>query len=208
MKHCLSPTPFLAALALMLACERREEQAAIYAPIVAGTILQFETLRPDPDNEVNPSDRLQLRVLQTKQADNGLEVVCEYSTLQGTTTTTILCQKDGGVFFVGADGSKSLRLPPGFPDKTASWQSNRATFQVLGRAKANLEGIELYDPIGVWVEATTIPPQPSSPYFFWKGKARILFLPGIGEAETRVLHEGNWVTVSRLVGVGTSTESM
>jgi len=207
MKHCLLQASFLAAVALMLGCERQEEQAAIYAPIVAGTILQFETSRPDPDNEVNASDRLQLRVLQAKQADNGLEVVCEYSTLQGTTTTTILCQKDGGVFLVGSDDSKNMQLPPGFPDKTASWQSNRATFQVLGRAKAHLEGIELYDPIGVWVEATTIPPQPS-PYFFWKGEARILFLPGIGEAETRVLHEGNWVTVRKLVGVGTSTEPM
>ncbi|MDR2560875.1 MAG: hypothetical protein LBC63_03780 [Holophagales bacterium] len=204
MKHCLSPVPFLTALALIAACERQEGQPTIYAPTAVGTTLLFEAF--ELENGVRPNDRLQLRVLQAKRMDDGLEVTYDYSTLQGNTKATFLCKQDGGIFKLNADGSKDIQLPPGFPDKATSWQSNRATFQVLGRAKANLEGIELYDPIGVWVEATTISSPPS--FFFWVGKARILFLPGIGEAEIRVLHKGSWVTVRRLVGVGASAESM
>ena len=205
MKRSLPLASLAAALALLAACERQDGHAAIYAPTAVGTTLQYEALELDGGTRLN--DRLQLRVLQAKQTDDGLEVTCEYSTMQGNAMATFLCQQDGGIFQVNADGSKEMQLPPGFPDSARSWQSNSATFQILGRTKANLERIELYDPIGVWVEATTIPPQPS-PFYFWKGKARILFLPGIGEAETRVLHKGAWVTVRRLVGIGTSTELM
>jgi len=204
MKHCLSPVPFLAALALLTACERQEEQATIYAPTVAGTILQFEAF--ELDNGMKPNDRLQLRIANTKHTDDGLEVTYDYSTMQGNAKATFLCQQDGGIFQVKADRSKDMLLPPGFPDKTTSWQWNGVTFQVLGRAKANLRGIELYDPIGVWVEAIAQFPQPSP--LLKGGKWRVLALPGIGEVETKVLHKGSWVTINRLVGIGTSTEPM
>jgi len=199
----LSLASLVATMALLAACERQDGQPATYAPTAVGTTLQYEAL--ELDNGMRPNDRLQLRVLQAKQTDDGLEVTCDYSTLQGNARATFLCQQDGGIFHIGADGSKDMQLPLGFPDKTTSWQWNSVTFQVLGRAKANLEGIELYDPIGVWVEATTDSPQPLS---LWKGKARILLLPSIGEVETRVLHKGAWVTVNRLVGIGTSSEPM
>jgi hypothetical protein len=199
MKHCLLPAPFLATLAILTACEKQEGQPTFYAPTAVGTTLQFETLKPD--NGTWPNDRLQLRVLQARQTDDGLEVTYDYSTLQRNAKATFLCQQNGGIFQVKADGSKDMQLPPGFPDSATSWQRNRVTFKVLGRAKANLEGIELYDPIGVWVEARAESPQP-------QGKARILFLPSIGEAETKVLQEGNWVTVNRLVGIGASAEPM
>jgi len=202
MKHRLLPVPFLAALALLTACESQEGQATIYAPTVAGTVLQFESF--ELDNGTRPNDRLQLRVLQAKQTNGDLEVTYDYSTFQGNAKATFLCHQDGGIFIVRADGSKDMQLPPGFPDSATSWQWNRATFQVLGRAKANLEGIELYDPIGVWVEAIAASPQPSP--LLNGGKWRIMILPGIGEAETKVLHEGSWVTVNRLVGIGTSAE--
>jgi len=203
MKHYLLPMPFLAALALLTACEKQEGQSAIYTPTTVGTTLQYEA--HELDNGMRVNDRLQLMVLQAKQTDGGLEVTYEFSTMQGTGRDTFLCQQDGGIFQVNADGSKDMLLPPGFPDKTTSWQSNHITFQVLGRTKANLEGIDLYDLIGVWVEATTDLPQPLS---LWKGKTRILLLPSIGEVETKVLHGGSWVTVNRLVGIGTSTEPM
>lgn len=204
MKNYLLPVPFLAALALFAACERqelREAQTAVYAPTAAGMTLQFETF--EPENEIQPNDRLQLRVLRTKCADGGLEVAYNISTMRGTADVALLCQHDGGVFQVGADGSKDVQLPPGFPFKTTSWQTNSINYQVLGRARANLAGIGLRNSTGVWIEAIAASPQLSPPL---KRKARMLLLPGIGEAETRVLHNGNWVTVGRLVGVGAAAE--
>jgi hypothetical protein len=182
----------------------REAQSAVYVPTVEGTALRFEAFALE--NGRMGEGRLELRVLSTKRTEDGLEVAYSITTLRGISKVTLLCQQDGGIFHVMPDGSKNLAFPPGFPDKTTSWQADGVNYQVLGRTRASFAGIELQDPIGVWVEAIAASPSPSP--LSW-GRARMLVLPGIGEAESKVLHDGNWVTVSRLVGVaGAAAESI
>jgi len=210
--YFLSPAPFAMALALLTACGRQEGPAAIYAPTTPGTTLLFEAIKLD--NGMGPSDRLQLNVVSARQVEDGQEVVCAYSTLQGTAAAKFLCQQDGGVSLVNADGSKKLQLPPGFPDKTTLWQADGFSYQVLGRARADVLGIDLKNQVGVWIEATPDTDH-SRPVGAWieaapqmPKKTRMLLLPSIGPVETKVQHKGGWVTVNRLVGMDTSTEPM
>jgi hypothetical protein len=195
MKLFSSPL-ILLSLAMTFACVREAGQKAIYLPTEAGMTLQFANVDTEPVGSTN--GRTQIRISHSKQTSEGLDVVCSISNLQGTADITFLCPQDGGVFLMASDANKITVLPPGFPDKTLTWQSEGLNYQVIGRAKADIPSVNLLDPIGVWVEATPMAPQ----LLNTDSKTRIFFLPGIGEAETKVLRQGNWKTINRLVGMG------
>jgi hypothetical protein len=184
------------ALASALGCARQGGQQGIYFPSEAGLTLQFANVDTEP--AVPISGRTQIRVGQSKQTQEGLEITCSVATLQGASDVKFLYTQDGGVLLITSETNKTIVLPPGFPDKTLDWQSDGVSYQVIGRAKADLPGVNLPDPIGVWVEAVPIAPQLPNTGI----KVRIFFLPGIGEAETKVFREGAWRTVNRLVGRG------
>ena len=186
------------ALAITTACVRQTEQRHhIYSPTETGLTLLFEN--PESKMLSGAQNFVQLRVNHTKQTSEGLEVTCSVTTFQGATDIAFLCQQDGGVYSISPTGNKVIVVPPGFPDKAPAWQENGINYRVIGRAKADLSGLSLPEPIGVWVEATPVQSQLSNPN---SEKAHLLFLPGIGEAETRVLRHGTWVTTNRLVGRG------
>jgi hypothetical protein len=186
----------LLALASVLGCARQTGQQPIYLPTEAGLTLQFADVDTEPTAPV--SGRTQIRVSHSKQTLEGLEIACSVATFQGAMDVNFLCTQDGGVFLITSDTNKTVVLPSGFPDKTLAWQSDGVSYQVIGRAKADLPGVNLPDPIGVWVEAVPISPQLSNQGV----KARIFFLPGIGGAETKVFRQGAWKTINRLVGRG------
>jgi hypothetical protein len=179
-----------------LGCAKRDGQQAAYLPTEAGLTLQFAN--GDAETAATIDGRTQIRVSHSKQTPEGLEVDCSVATLQGSTDIKFLYTQDGGVFLIASDTDKIVVLPPGFPDKTLSWQSEGVSYQVIGRARAGLPGADLPDPIGVWVEAVPIASHLSNS----GAKARIFFLPGIGEAETMVFSQGAWKTINRLVGRG------
>jgi hypothetical protein len=184
-------TLFPLLLASFAACARQDEVTAFYAPTEPGMTLQFES--------IETNDRLQMRVERTTQTAEGLVVVCSVSTLQGTLSTNFVCKQDGEIL-VGPVDNRSIVLPSGFPNRTAFWQTDLKNYQVLGRAKAKLPGVELKHPIGVWIEVSpSVPHSPKS-----ANKVRMFLLPGIGEAENQELRQGTWVTVNRIVGIGIS----
>jgi hypothetical protein len=190
-KH-LCRSAALLALAVTSACFRQTEQQLLYSPTEAGLTLIFE----------NPSDiqePVQLRVRYAKQTSDGLEVACSVTSLKGTADTNFLCRQDGGIYSITSGETRTIIVPPEFPNKTASWQTGGISYRVIGRAKLDFPGIALPEPIGVWVEAIPVSPQLQNSV---NKKAHVFFLPGIGEAETRVLRQGNWVTVNRLAGMG------
>jgi hypothetical protein len=174
------------------ACFIQTNRSHIYSPTETGLTLIFE----------NPSDvqePVQLRVQNVKQTSDGLEVVCSVTSLKGSVDANFLCRQDGGVYSITSDGAKTIIVPPGFPDKTAAWQADGIKYRVIGRAKADISGIELREAIGIWVEAIPVSSQLQNSD---NERAHIFFLPGIGEAEIRVLRGGNWVTINKLVGMG------
>lgn len=194
MKILVSCIAFLM-LVMNIACVEQHERAVIYSPSKAGLLLQFEGF--EVDSGLPSQNRLQLWVKETRQTPEGLEVECAATTYRGTGDVVSLCHLDGAVYVVLPDGNKTMVLPPGFPDKTASWQSEGINYHIIGRAKANISGVRPPDHIGVWVEAVPISNQASVLGF---DKARFLFLPGIGEAQTVVFWNGKWATINRLVG--------
>jgi len=179
-------------LAITTACFRQAERQIFYSPTQTGLTLVFE----------NPSyaqESVQLSVNNAKQTSDGLEVSCSVTSLKGTVNTNFLCREDGGVYSISSDGTKTIIVPPGFPNKTDSWQADGISYRVIGRAKHDIPAVALKESIGVWVEAIPVSQQPQNS---GNQKAHIFFLPGLGQAETKVLRRETWVTVNRLVQMG------
>ena len=192
------PTAMLMAMAAIApSCVRQAGQGHAYLPTEEGLTLLFEN--PESKTPSGAQDFVQLRVNHTKQTSEGLEVACGVTTFQGADDIVFLYQQDGGIYSISPTGNKSTVLPPGFPNKTTAWQAGGINYRVIGRAKADIPGVSLPESIGVWVEAMPVQTQLSNP---GNEKAHILFLPGIGEAETKVLRQGAWATINRLVGRG------
>lgn len=193
--------PFFALAAFIFvatpACVRRGEPHLVYAAFQPGLTLQFEN--PDLDAEVRVQSRYQVFVKDARKTPEGLEVTTTTASLKGSSATIYLCLQDGGIYTFAVDKDRaSVMLPPGFPYETTAWQAAGVNYRAIGRASANLSGIMLPNPIGVWVEA--VPAQTLQPSSANNIK-RILMMPGIGEVETRVLRHGEWVTTNRLVGL-------
>jgi hypothetical protein len=102
--------------------------------------------------------------------------------------------QDGGVALVDDQGQILAQpLPGGFP-KVTSWVDGGTQFSLIGRAAWDGAGLlpATSDPVGTWVETRSA-----------QGlHRRTLFLPNLGEVETREQRAGNWVVVNRLVSRG------
>ena len=191
----------LAAAALLLVlsgCDRslhrllvHDYHSPIYAPTEVGLTLIYE----DPsslDAAKRFNERLQVRVTSAKDTAEGQMVLLTSTTLQGQQSSLCLVNKGGWTLLI--DKRRTAILPEGFPDHTSSWDRPGAHIRVLGRAAAELPGLPLpadYDRIGVWVESESA-----------SGLSRTFYLSGIGEAESRVLRDGRWICINRLVSRG------
>jgi hypothetical protein len=186
-----------AALPLLLvtiSCERYfvKSQEKVYAPTAEGLTLIYEN--SSLDSEARLRERIQLRVAESKPVAGGQQILVTYASLRGQVSARYLL-KQGGMFLLNGDKVVETMLPEGFPEKVSEPGATRGRFVFLGRATANLPGLQLpsdFDRVGVWVEV--IPPQ--GPH------RRNFYLSGIGEADSLELRNGTWVSVSRLVSRG------
>lgn len=185
---------FLAPAAVLLlatAC-LPQPQGRIYGPTEEGLTLAYEdpTL-PQPQRS---QERLQVRVAKTSfQGAGSGTVQVDYTSLRGS-LTLVLRHQDGGIALLGPDGKALARiLPEGFP-RTSAWEDRGTAFHVLGRATWDGAGLlpASASSVGFWVEAR---PAQGAP-------RRTLYLPGLGEVESKELRDGVWVTVNRLVARG------
>jgi len=180
-----------AALLLALACQP-PEAPKVYCPWEEGLTLAFED--PSQAQPQRSANRLQVRVAKAAIAPGAPDLIqVDVASTHGQMPMTFR-QKDGGVALVNDQGQVlSVSLPAGFPTITA-WTERGTAFQVVGRA--TWDGAALLpataDPVGIWVES-----RPA------KGpRRRTLYLPNLGEVETREERAGAWVTVNRLVAYG------
>lgn len=179
------------ALLLALACQP-PEAPKVYAPWEEGLTLTFED--PSLSQPQRSTNRLQVRVAKSTIAPGppGL-IQVDVTSLQGQLPLTLKHQ-DGGIALVTDQGQLlSVSLPAGFP-ATAAWTERGTEFRVIGRATWDGAGLlpATANPVGIWVES-----RPA------RGPRRqTLYLPDLGEVETREERAGAWVTVNRLVARG------
>ena len=186
----------LALLALAPGCDRlvTPRQPLGYAAWEEGLTLVYEDPTLEPAQRLQ--QRQQVRVKASQPAAGGLLVTRTFTTLAGQGEVQAL-QVDGGVrILAGPPGGIAL-LPEGFPDRVDRWEARGALHWVVGRAAADLPGVRLPDPehsVGVWVES--LPVDRPGP------RTRTLYLPELGEAETRTWSGGRWITTNILVSRG------
>ena len=180
-----------AALLLLLACQP-QVAPPIYGPWEEGLTLTFEDpSKPQPERS---ESRLQVRVARaTLNPGAPTQVQLTVANTRGQAKMTFRYQ-DGGVAVIDEAGQVLAQpLPVGSANFT-QWVDHGIQFRVLGRAA--WDGAALLpatsDPVGLWVESR--PPQ--GPL------QRTLFLPNLGEVESRVERNGTWVVVNRLVARG------
>ncbi len=181
-----------AALLLLAACMPQSRGQARYGPWEEGLTLAYED--PSVAQPQRSQQRLQVRVARSGfQADGSGRVVLDYTSLQGF-VTLVLHHQAGGIEMVGDDGRVLARLlPEGFP-RTTAWEDRGVAYQVVGRG--TWDGASLLPAtapaVGIWVEA-----RPAQGPL-----RRTLYLPDLGEVETREFRGGAWVTTNRLVARG------
>jgi len=185
--------PYLlpAVLLLTMACQPRAT-APVYGPWEEGLTLAFEDpSQPEPQRS---TDRLQVRVARaTMQPGAPSLIQLDLANTRGQ-LSVLLRYQDGGITLVGEDGRElSQALPPGFP-AVSGWTDRGTEFRVVGRASWDGSALlpSTSDPIGVWVEARPV----------HGARRRTLYLPNLGEVESREERNGTWVTVNRLVARG------
>jgi hypothetical protein len=185
------PGAALLLLVLFPGCDRvlAPPAPAVYAAWEEGLTLGYEA----PGSH----QRLSVRVKEARPSASGLAVTETFSSTGGFWEARLL-QKDGGVL-LDPDGGRIPLLPEGFPDRVARWSTGRSYSWVVGRATADLPGVVFGDPsakVGVWVETFRLDGAGR--------RSRTLYLPDIGEAETREWDQptGRWVTTNRLVTRG------
>lgn len=179
------------ALLLGLACQPARAPK-VYGPWEEGLTLTFED--PSQPQPRRSTDRMQVRVAKSSLAPGAPGLVqVDVASLQGQLPITFRHQ-NGGISLVTDQGQLlAVSLPTGFP-ATATWTERGTEFRVIGRGA--WDGAALLpataDPVGVWVEAR--PTQGP--------RRRTLYLPDLGEVETRVERGDAWITVNRLVARG------
>lgn len=185
---------FLLAPAVLLASLACQPQTAtpVFGPWEEGLTLIFED--PSLPQLERSEYRLQVRVAHTIRNPGAPTLVqVELTSVRGHLGLAFRHQ-DGGVALVDDKGKVlGQPLPIGFPN-SAKWVDGGTQFNLIGRAA--WDGAALLpatsDPVGFWVESRS--PQGV--------QRRTLFLPNLGEVETREQRAGAWVVVNRLVSRG------
>jgi len=172
-----------------LACQPQSATPVVFGPWEEGLTLAYEDpSQPQPRRSEN---RLQVRVAHSTMGPGAPGLVqLDLTTTRGQGSVLVRHQ-DGGIDLVEESGRILARLLPAhFPD-LSHWVEQDAEFRVIGRA--TWEGAALLpttsDPVGVWVETRS--PQGL--------RRRNLYLPNLGEVESREERDGSWVVVNRLV---------
>jgi hypothetical protein len=180
-----------AVLLLGLACQPRAA-TPVFLPWEEGLTLTFED--PSLPQPQRWEARLQVRVAHSEVAPGAPGLIqLDMTSIHGQ-MIVLARPHDGGIDLIADDGRVYAQaLAPGFPATTA-WVVSGTEFRVLGRAA--WDGAALLpptsDPIGYWVEVR--PPQGP--------RRRFLYLPDLGEVESREERNGAWVVVNRLVARG------
>jgi hypothetical protein len=181
-----------AALLACVACQPQPTPPVIYGPWEEGLTLTYEDpSQPEPRRS---EDRLQVRVARSTLGPGTPSLIQLDLTKISGRVSVILSPHDGGIDLVEENGRVLAQtLPAHFPD-IAGWVEHGTEYRVIGRAA--WEGASILpstsDPIGVWVEARSL-----------QGfHRRTLYLPGLGEVESREERGGTWVVVNRLLARG------
>jgi hypothetical protein len=175
-----------------LACQPQPAAPVVYGPWEEGLTLAYEN--PSQPQPQRSQERLQVRVARSTMGPGAPGLVqLDLTTTRGQRSVLVRHQ-DGGIDLVEDSGRVLAQpLPAHFPDIT-QWVDQDTECRVIGRA--TWEGASLLpttsDPVGVWVESHA----PKGP------RRRTLFLPNLGEVESREERDGNWVVVNRLVARG------
>lgn len=181
-----------AVLLVGLACQPQPAAPVVYGPWEEGLTLAYED--PSQPQPRQLEDRLQVRVAQTSLTPGAPGLVqLDLTSTRGQLRVSVQ-HRDGGIDLVEENGRVIAQvLPAHFPD-LGTWADRGVEYRVLGRAA--WEGAALLppgtDPVGVWVEVRT--PQGLH--------RRTLYLPNLGEVESREERAGAWVVVNRLVARG------
>lgn len=183
-------------LTLAAGCDRMvtPQPAPVYAGWEEGLTLGYEDPTLEPAKRLE--QRQQVRVQESRPGPNGLLVTKAFTSLTGQVQAQMLVKDGGTRILAGPPGGIEL-LPEGFPDRVDRWEARGVYHWVVGRAAAQLPGVRLPGPeaaVGVWVES--LPLDRPGP------RTRTLYLPGVGEAETRTWAQGRWVTTNILVTRG------
>jgi hypothetical protein len=175
-----------------LACQPEPATPVVFGPWEEGLTLAYENpSQPQPQRSEN---RLQVRVAHSAIGPGSPGLVrLDLTTTRGQRSVLVRHQ-DGGIDLVEEGGRILARpLPAQFPD-ISHWVDRDTEYRVIGRA--TWEGAALLpttsDPVGVWVESRS--PQGL--------RRRALYLPNLGEVESREERDGSWVVVNRLVARG------
>ncbi len=195
MRHAFR-TSAIAGLLLLAGCDRSFTQArkTVYVPHETGLTLIYEDMTLPPAQRFQ--QRLQRRVSAEKETPAGRRISITYTTFTANQTFDFV-SKDGGWAMLQGDTPVFTLLPEGFPDRVDRWEDPTRgwSFEVIGRGALQNSSLDLpddFDRVGVWVEMRS------------RGgtRQRIFYLPGIGEAESRVLKGGQWVLDHQLVSRG------
>jgi hypothetical protein len=180
-----------ALLLASLACAP-QGPAAVYGPWEEGLTLAYED--PTLPGPQRFAERLQLRVAHSALEPGGPRLVQLDLTSLRSALRVQARHQAGGIDLVDAGGRPmATTLPPRFPD-TTSWMDRGTVFTVIGRSAWDGASIlpATSEAVGVWVESRS-----ATGYC-----RRTLYLPNLGEVESRELRNGAWVTVNRLVARG------
>ncbi len=181
-----------AALLACLACQPQTATPVVYGPWEEGLTLTYED--PSQPQPQCSEDRLQVRVAHSTLGPGAPSLVRLDLTNTRGQMSVLVRHQDGGIDLVEESGRVLARaLPAHFPD-IDHWVDHGIEYRVIGRAA--WEGASILpptsDPVGVWVEART-------PQGFHR---RTLYLPNLGEVESREERNGTWIAVNRLVARG------
>lgn len=186
----------LVMLLLTAGCDRTLNQArrTVYVPWEEGLTLIYEDTTLPSAQRIQ--ERLQRRVSASKETPEGRRVTITYSTLRSNQSFDFL-HKSGSWQMMDGNTILFQMLPEGFPDRVNQWEDRARglSFRVIGRATLQNPGLQLpddFDRVGIWVEMQARN----------GSKRRIFFLPGIGEEESLVFKDGQWVMVNQLVSRG------
>jgi hypothetical protein len=180
-----------AALLVLLACQPKPA-APIYGPWEEGLTLTFED--PSKPQPLRSAERMQVRVTRATLNPGAPALVqVNLASTRGQMNLNFRYQ-EGGIALVDDQGQLLAQPLPVGVSKFSQWVDRGVQYRVIGRAAWDGAAIlpATSDPVGVWVESR--PPQGLP--------RRTLFLPNLGEVESREERNGTWVVINRLVARG------